>query len=175
MSLARCAAGLCAALAGASVTAFAAAPPSIADPVARAALEALAPHVRAPAGAALEYEANPGPLGVTILRARFPHAYPGDGVASVVLFDGVTWGIHGQRTFADLVRKRGWRAKPPRPGDLLRIVDAACFEGMGSLHSVVVKHGKRLRIEALRVTMPVGDLPVVVDVGPEGPERIGRE
>ena len=157
------------------MTASAAVPPTIVDPVARAALEALVPHVGFPAGTELEYEAKPGPQGVTILRVRFPHAYPGSGVASVVLFEGVTWGKHGQRTFADLVRKRGWLANPPKQEELLRILDAACFGGMAGLHSVVVKTGKRLRIEAMRVTTPVADVPVVVEVGPEGPELISRE
>lgn len=150
-------------------------PSSIVDPAARAGLEALVPFVRAPAGVELSYEARPGPEGVTILRAQFPHASPGDGVASVVLFDGATWGVHGQRTFADLVRHRGWLAKPPKNEDLRRIADAACFEGIGAFINVEVSTGARLRIAGRRVTPPVGAETVVIEVGPEGPERIGRD
>ena len=80
--------------------------------------------------------------------------------------------IHGEASFADLVRQHDWQAHPP--ADLRTLADAACFEGMGALREVVVSPGPTLRLEGLLFAPPAPARPIVVEVGPTGAETVHR-
>lgn len=81
-----------------------------------------------------------GPCGTTIVRARAEGAYPGSGILAVLVDDkdGTTYGRHGAKDLADLVRARGFLEKPPAAADLVRLADVAFFEA-------VVMHDDRAR------------------------------
>jgi hypothetical protein len=84
-------------------------------------------------GAKVETRANDGPLDLIIVTAAIPGAYPGSGVARVLIDDkGVTYGIHGEKDFADLARERHWLSDGaiPDAATLLKLVDNAFFEGV---------------------------------------------
>jgi hypothetical protein len=85
-------------------------------------------------GAPIELQVLEAGEGLYIVRAIVPGSYPGTGVRSVVVdADGVSYGLHGTSDLAELARARGWLAAPPEDvRGLLRLLDAAYFEGMGA-------------------------------------------
>lgn len=72
------------------------------------------------------------PLGLWYVTAAVEHAYPGSGIARVLIDEqGVTYGRHGEKDLADLVRARGWLVKDtPDAMTLRKLVDLALFEGV---------------------------------------------
>lgn len=73
---------------------------------------------------------RPGALGTIVVAATIPGAYPGTGVACVVLEGNLSYGRHGERNLANLARKKGWLQKAPPADDLARLVNDAEFEGL---------------------------------------------
>ena len=76
---------------------------------------------------------DPGPEGLTVIMAAIENAYPGSGVLRVLIDDaGTTYGVHGEKDFADLVRARKWLGDAPLPSadTLERLVDYCNFEGV---------------------------------------------
>lgn len=120
----------------------------------------------------VRYEQRAGPQGVAVLRAVSVGSAPGSGVVSVVWADARTVGVHGERSFADFVRDRGWMVSPPPDSDLVAIADAACFEGMGALRAAQVIQGATLRIVAHLFEPPGPGRQVVIEIAGSGPERI---
>ncbi len=108
---------------------------------------------------------EPGPFGLKVIVACNPKAHPGTGMKRVLMDeDGTTYGVHGEKALADLMRQKGWIEAPPDPTLFLRLVNLACFEGIGKLadtefqfvkkpsglefHFVKIEHpsGKRMRM-----------------------------
>lgn len=119
----------------------------------------------------IKTSATPGPQGTTILMAAVEDAYPGSGVWRAVFYDGQSWGTHGQKPLAELVRARGWLAAPPP--ELIAIVDAALFEGMGGFSEAAVEQaGGGLRLTGKIVSFPAATRAVVVEIPAEGKERV---
>ncbi len=84
-------------------------------------------------GAQVNARSEPGPVGLTVITAAIEHAYPGSGVMRVLIDDnGVTYGVHGEKDFAELVRARKWLGDGalPEAAILQRLVDVAFFEGV---------------------------------------------
>jgi hypothetical protein len=80
---------------------------------------------------------QPGPAQVTIVGAKLHHAPPGGGVRCVLVDAGdVSYGKHGEKTFADFVRGRGWLTNPPPIDDFLRLLNAAQYDGVVMLEAV---------------------------------------
>jgi len=69
----------------------------------------------------IHVEATAGALGATRIHTRVDEAYPGDGLRTALVVDGLRYGIGG-RDLAALARARGWHEAPPAPGDLARLV-----------------------------------------------------
>jgi hypothetical protein len=149
-------------------------PPEGGDPAVRAAWVKLAAALDAPAGAELAYETRDLAEVGLVVRVQHVHAYPGTGVVSVVLREGRTYGRHGEAPLADLVRALGWVDTPPALPLLVRVVDAALFEGMASLSEGSLERDPTWRLTATRFGFPGDDERVVVEVGPSGPERVTR-
>jgi hypothetical protein len=99
--------------------------------------------------------------------------YPGTGVRRVVVDKGVSYGVHGDKDLAELVRARGWLSKPPAFDPYLRLVDAALFEGLSQAddhesHDVHVDAGV-LELMFWRRTFPSNALEkVTVRIGRTG-------
>lgn len=55
-------------------------------------------------GSQVRWQITPGLAGTTLVRGAKPGAYPGTGTAAVVVWNGRTWGKHGEASFADLIR-----------------------------------------------------------------------
>ncbi|MDO8462367.1 MAG: hypothetical protein Q7S98_05875 [Deltaproteobacteria bacterium] len=108
---------------------------------------------------------EPGPFGLKVVVACNPKAHPGTGMKKVLMDEeGTTYGVHGEKELADLIRQNGWVQTPPDAKDFLKLVNLACFEGIGKLadtefqfvqkpsalefHFVKIEHpsGKRIRM-----------------------------
>ena len=113
-------------------------------------------------GAKIDTRAEAGPVGLTVITAAVPGAYPGSGVLRVLIDDHeVTYGVHGEKDFADLVRARHWIEKDPPDADTLRrLVDFAFFEGvaiwMDSPPPLYTRTHDTLTITAYRTWHPSG-------------------
>lgn len=125
-----------------------------------------------------------GPYGTVIAVAAYPKAYPGTGVYRAVVdrATGVVYGRHGQRTFADFARARGWLKTPPPAEELVRFLNTALFDGIamfdlttGTPPAVRAAEGK-LVIEVVRRWMPsMSGERLVVTVGEAGAETVERQ
>lgn len=110
---------------------------------------------------------EPGPLGLKVIVACNPKAHPGTGMRRVLMDeDGVTYGVHGERTVADLFRQKGWGATRPDTRDFLKLVNQACFEGIGKFveeeSRFVVNHQSH-EFHCVRIEHPSGKkVPVVM-------------
>jgi hypothetical protein len=71
-------------------------------------------------------------FGLKLVRAIAEGAYPGSGVAAVLLdpATGVTYGAHGESDLADLARARGWLKKAPDAAELVKLVNAGQYAGL---------------------------------------------
>jgi hypothetical protein len=89
---------------------------------------------------------EPAPLGLTAITACNPKAHPGTGMKRVLMdADGTTYGIHGERDLAALVRLKGWTQETPDPKEFLRLVNLAQFEGIALLQNPDPKWEKTAR------------------------------
>ncbi len=149
-------------------------PPEGGDPTVRAAWVRLAGDLAAPRGAPVRFEARDVVGGVQVLRVQHEGAYPGSGVVSTVWWAGRTFGRHGDAPLAELVRALGWLQAPPAMPDLLRVVDAALFEGMSSLHDGTLARERGWTLTATRFGFPDDDERVVLEIGESGPETFSR-
>jgi hypothetical protein len=111
---------------------------------------------------------EPGPFGLKVIVACNPKAHPGTGMKRVLMDDedGITYGVHGEKTVADLCRLRGWSATPPDAKTFLKLINQACFEGIGKFaeaDSKFVTSGKTLEFHCVRIEHPSGKrIPVVL-------------
>lgn len=132
-----------------------------------------------PSGARATVRERPGPLGTTVVQAVVPGAYPGTGVATVIVDRGRSYGAHGEADLAELVRRRGWLTHPPAYADYRLLVDDALFDGLAGFddtlpHSLAQKDGA-LELRVTRRMMPSNSLEwVVVRVGPRGKAVVER-
>jgi hypothetical protein len=108
---------------------------------------------------------TPGPLGTTVVMAAIPDAYPGTGVRRVVLDNGTSYGVHGEKDLAELVRARGWLAKPPAFDAYCGLVDAALFEGLSAYDEAsphrLEQKGGALELQFVRRLHPSNTLETV--------------
>ena len=125
-------------------------------------------------GATTEVRAEKGPLGLAVITAAIPHAYPGSGVLRVLIDDrGTTYGVHGEQDLAELVRAHRWNHEVPDLDALIRLINAALFEGVAMLMdapapSATAKDGT-LVVQVDRAWHPSGARSrVTVTVGPVG-------
>jgi hypothetical protein len=85
-------------------------------------------------GAVIKTSHSAGALGTTVVMAAIEGAYPGTGVARVVLDEAnVPYGVLGDKSLADLARARGWLDKPPDQEAFLRLVNDTLFNGVAIL------------------------------------------
>jgi hypothetical protein len=126
-------------------------------------------------GASIKTSSYEGALGTTVVMASIDGAYPGTGVYRAVVDEkGVSFGVHGDRSLADLVRTRGWLVHPPDEEPFTRLVNDAQFDGVALIDSSR-PHGLRvlggeLVLEFVRRTFPSGAFePTRIRFGPSGP------
>jgi hypothetical protein len=117
---------------------------------------------------------EPGVFDTAIVRVALKGAYPGSGVARVVLWNNASYGIHGEHDLGDLVRALGWLKQPPDTDSLVRIVNAAQFEGVMAVDSApppsVTTSPDGLVLTMMRISFPSGARdPVKVVIGAQGP------
>ena len=95
-----------------------------------------------------------------MVTAAIPDAYPGTGVACVVLDGSVSYGQHGERNLAELVRKKGWLKKAPPTADLVRLVNDAEFDGLLQVDDTtppaVILSPAGLELKLVRRSFPSG-------------------
>ena len=129
----------------------------------------------------IETEARDGALETKVVRAVAKGAYPGAGVLAVVLDEktGTTYGRHGGRNLAVLVRARGFLEKPPAAADLLKLVDVAYFEQLAMVDeskrpvTVAKSPSGALVLSFVRRFFPSGASEVVtVTFPPEGDAKL---
>jgi len=103
---------------------------------------------------------EPAPLGLSVITACNPKAHPGTGMKRVLMDeDGTTYGVHGEKDLAALVRLKGWIVQPPDPKDFLRLVNLAQFEGIALLQNPdpkFQKAAKELQFRFFRTEHPSG-------------------
>lgn len=86
---------------------------------------------------AISVREEPAPLGLKAVVACNRSAHPGTGMKKVLMDeDGTTYGIHGEKSLADLFRQNGWTDKPPDPSLFLKLVNLAHFDGIGKISEV---------------------------------------
>ncbi len=113
---------------------------------------------------------EPGPLGLKVIVACNPKAHPGTGMKRVLMDEeGTTYGVHGEKTVAELWSKKGWGAAPPDASSFLKLVNQACFDGIGKFfeaESEFVMKGKSREFHCVRIEHPSGKrVPVVIPLG----------
>src|SRR5262245_30143225 len=100
------------------------------------------------------------PLGLTVITACYPKAHPGTGMKRVLMDEnGTTYGAHGEKDLAALVRDKGWLLQPPDPQEFLRLVNLAQFEGIALLQNPTPqfqKIGNQLQFRFFRTEHPSG-------------------
>lgn len=151
--------------------------PAAAVKKASARLEALLRDEAKRAGKPVVTGQDPGPLKTTVVRAAIQDAYPGSGVARVVVWNGRTYGKRGERDLADLARERGWLKKAPDAAALARLVGDAQFDGLLAIDEAAAPAaatGKEgLSLSFTRRTFPGNAAePVRVVIGSKGPAVI---
>lgn len=129
------------------------------------------------AGKELVAGEEPGALGTTVVRVVVKDAYPGSGVARVVVWNGKSYGVHGERDLADLARERGWLKKAPETAGFVKLVGDAQFEGLLAVDESTapsLSAGKDgLVLSLVRRTFPSGARePVRVTIGAKGPAQV---
>ncbi|MBS2028637.1 MAG: hypothetical protein JST54_12095 [Deltaproteobacteria bacterium] len=88
--------------------------------------------------------------------------------------DGTTYGIHGDKDFAELVRKRGWLSKPPETSALLRLIVAAMFDGRmlvldAPTPQVISEEGMlKVVFTEVRDRSDTSSTALTIDIGPRG-------
>lgn len=128
----------------------------------------------------VQSEIKPGPADTLLVRAWYPGAYPGTGVMSAFVAKNATsYGIHGERDFAEFVRAEGWLQREPDVHDFLKLADYAQFEAvvmnLEHLEKPVIKNeGRGLVLYFVRGFMPNGAYPTEVVVGKTGPVKVER-
>lgn len=121
-------------------------------------------------GQTIKTTATQGPQDLVFLKAWVVDAYPGSGVFAAIAYQQQSYGIHGDLSLADLMRRRGWIDAPPP--ELAQIVDVGHFEGMGGLHDLSIRREDQSLILDFRVvSFPAADRSVTLRIGPSGPER----
>ncbi|MBN8222925.1 MAG: hypothetical protein J0L53_18570 [Spirochaetes bacterium] len=122
-----------------------------------------------------------GPFQTLLVRAYSPGAYPGTGVMSVIVArNAVSYGIHGERDFADFVRAQGWLKAEPDVEDYMRVLDYAQFEAvvmhLSHLEAPVLRlQGDALVLHFMRGFMPGGAYATEVVVAKTGPVKITQK
>lgn len=130
--------------------------------------------------AAIDLREEAGPLGLRLLVAQARDAYPGTGMRAVVADDaGVAYGKTADLGLADLARARGWLSTPPPAADLMRVVNAAAFDGLLALEpdapQVTKTHDGALELRFVRSAFPSGARePMLVRIGALGREEVRR-
>jgi hypothetical protein len=126
-------------------------------------------------GAAIKTAHYEGALGTTVVMASIEGAYPGSGVYRAVVDEhGVSFGVHGERSLADLVRSRGWLVHPPDEEPFTRLVNDAQFDGVAQIdasqpHRLRILGGE-LVLDFVRRAFPSGaSEPTRVRFGTSGP------
>lgn len=123
-------------------------------------------------------EVRQGPYDTLLVRAWFPAAYPGTGVMAVVVDkNALSYGIHGERDFAEFVRAQGWLKAEPEVEDFMRLLDFAQFEAvvmnLSHLEAPTLKiEGDRLVLRFVRGFMPNGAYPTEVVVEKTGGVKV---
>jgi hypothetical protein len=123
-------------------------------------------------------EVREGPFQTLLVRAYFPGAYPGTGVMSAIVDKTATsYGIHGERDFADFVRAQGWLKVEPDVDDFMRVLDYAQFEAvvmnMSHLEAPTLQNeGQGLVLRFVRGFMPNGAYPTEVIVAQTGGVKV---
>lgn len=126
-------------------------------------------------------EIRQGPYETLLVRAWFPGAYPGTGVVSAFVDKtAVTYGIHGERDFADFVRAQGWLKREPEVEDFMKLLDFAQFEAvvmnMDHLEKARLSfRGEDLVLHFIRGFMPNGAYPTEVIVGKKGGVKVEQK
>lgn len=126
-------------------------------------------------------EIRQGPFDTLLVRAWFPGAYPGTGVMAVMVDkNAASYGIHGERDFADFVRAQGWLKTEPEVEDFMRLLDFAQFEAvvmnLSHLEAPTLKiEGDRLVLRFVRGFMPNGAYPTEVVVEKTGGVKVLRK
>lgn len=115
-----------------------------------------------------------GALGTTVVRVAIRDAYPGSGVARVVLWKGRSYGVRGEHDLAELVRERGWLKHAPETAGFVRLVGDAQFDGLLAVDEAVpptLQVGKgALSLSLVRRTFPSGARePVKLAIFAHGP------
>jgi hypothetical protein len=130
-------------------------------------------------GATIVTRTEFGPFGLGVVVASLEHAYPGSGVLRVLLdARGVTYGVHGEKDLAELVRERGWIDTPPEDlGAWARLVNVAQFEGVAILLDEpapnVVRVDEGLAITLYRTWHPSGgQTRMEITIGARGPAHV---
>jgi hypothetical protein len=130
--------------------------------------------------AAIDVREEAGPLGLRLLVAQARDAYPGTGMRAVVADEsGVAYGKSADLGLADLARARGWLRTPPSAGDLMRVVNAAAFDGLLAVEpdapEVTKTNDGALELRFVRSAFPSGARePMLVRIGALGREEVRR-
>jgi hypothetical protein len=120
------------------------------------------------------------PQGLTAVIAQARDAYPGSGVrATLVDAEGRAYGIHGDASFADLVRARGWLSAPPSASELTQLANVALFEGLLALAADAPQLERTgdgaLELRFVRTAFPSGARePMALRVAADGREEVRR-
>lgn len=103
---------------------------------------------------------EPGPFGIKAIVACNPKAHPGTGMKRVLMDEqGVTYGVHGEKTLADLVHQNGWLGNIPDPKLFLKLINLALYDGIAKLAEVepsFVKTKAGLEFHFVRIEHPSG-------------------
>ncbi|MEZ4269022.1 MAG: hypothetical protein R3F39_21905 [Myxococcota bacterium] len=130
--------------------------------------------------ATVELREEAGPLGLQVLTAQARDAYPGTGFRAVVVDGaGVAYGKSAALGLADLARARGWLTAPPSAADLVRVANAAAFDGLLALTTDAPTLKKTddgaLELRFVRTAFPSGARePMLLRIGSMGREEVQR-
>ncbi len=126
----------------------------------------------------IKSEVREGPFQTLLVRAYFPGAYPGTGVMSAVVDKtAISYGIHGERDFADFVRAQGWLKAEPDVDDFMRVLDYAQFEAvvmnLSHLEAPTLRNESQgLVLRFVRGFMPNGAYPTEVIIQRTGGVKV---
>lgn len=122
---------------------------------------------------------EPGPFGLKVIVVCNPKAHPGTGMKKVLMDEGgFTYGAHGEKDLADLMRQNDWLQTPPDPKSFLKLVNLACFEGIGKLADTefqFLKSPSGLEFHFVKLEHPSGKrIRMVMAVGSDGPVKFSQ-
>ncbi|MBI3540749.1 MAG: hypothetical protein HY073_01180, partial [Deltaproteobacteria bacterium] len=122
---------------------------------------------------------EPGPFGLKVIVACNPKAHPGTGMKKVLMDEaGTTYGTHGEKDLADLIRQKGWLSNPPEPTSFLKLLNLAYFDGIGKLAPEVkfVKTHQGWEFHFIKIEHPSGKrISMVMTIGSIGSVVFGNK